>query len=63
MRLLPNSFGREDNEEPLSDELTADFQTCYLHRRYQGHQEKTPEERPQRNFPANRAKRQSGDKR
>jgi hypothetical protein len=33
------SFGREekneDNEEALSDELTADFQTRYLHRRYQ----------------------------
>ena len=45
IRLLPNSFGREeknqDNEEPLSDELTADFQTRYLHRGYQEHQEET----------------------
>ena len=44
--LLSNSFGREekneDNEEALSDELTADFQTRYLHRRYQEHQEETP---------------------
>ena len=46
MRLLSNSFGREekneDNEEALSDESTADFQTRYLHRRYQEHQEETP---------------------
>ena len=46
MRLLSNSFGREakneDYEEAFSDELTADFQTSYLHRRYQEHQEETP---------------------
>jgi len=46
MHLLSNSFGRqeknEDYEEALSDELTADFQTRYLHRCYQEHQEETP---------------------
>jgi hypothetical protein len=51
--LLSNFFGREekneDNEEALSDELTADFQTGYLHRRYQEHQKETPQERAQRN--------------
>jgi hypothetical protein len=44
-RLLANSFGREeknqDDEEALSDELAADFQTRYLHCRYQEHQEET----------------------
>ena len=50
--LLWNFFGREekneDNEEALSDELTADFQTRYLHCRYQEHQKETPQERAQR---------------
>ena len=44
--LLLSFFRREekneDNEEALSDELTADFQTRYLHRRYQEHQKETP---------------------
>ena len=43
--LLWNFFGceekNEDDEESLSDELTSDFQTRYLHRGYQEHQEKT----------------------
>jgi hypothetical protein len=43
--LVANSFGRkeknENNEEALSDQLTADLQTRYLHRGYQQHQEET----------------------
>jgi hypothetical protein len=43
--LRSNSFGRQeknqDDEKALSNELTADFQARYLHRRYQEHQEET----------------------
>ena len=63
MRLLSNSFGREekneDNEEPLSDELTANFQTRYLHRRDQENQKETSEERPKRDRPSSEDQRSS----
>jgi hypothetical protein len=43
--LVSNSFGREkenqDDEKAFSNELTANLQTGYLHRRYQEDQEKT----------------------
>lgn len=45
VRLLSISFGREeenqDYEKALSNELTADFQTRYLHCCHQEHQEET----------------------